>query len=160
MPHCALYPPAPCKPTADCIVCGSMAISNNSLKQISVVLAQFIFSFQYNSCTRFAICSLIDAPFQKRGLTYALCLFRIPGFAIGNTGNDLSSALLSLENQLLGPGYSSRMTSRRQFVQFLLLHGERIRRYLKSSSCVPVRSKKAVMPFVDQMINQSPMFAT
>ena len=65
MPHCALYPPAPCKPTADRIVCGSMAISNNSLKQISVVLAQFIFFFQYKSCTRFVICSFIDAPLQK-----------------------------------------------------------------------------------------------
>lgn len=96
MPHCALYPPAPCKPIADQIVCGSMAISNNSLKQTSVVLAQFIFSFQYNSCTRFAIYSFIDAPFQKLELIYIP--YRFPEFTIDNTEYGLSSALLSLEN--------------------------------------------------------------
>ena len=49
-----------CNPTADQIVCGSMTISNNSLKQTSAVLAQFISSFQYNSCTRFVIYSFIN----------------------------------------------------------------------------------------------------
>ena len=65
-PHCALYPPAPCSPAADQIVCGSMVISNNSLKQMSAVLAQFISSFQYKSCTRFVMYSFIKTPFPKR----------------------------------------------------------------------------------------------
>lgn len=59
IPHCALYPPAPCNPTADQIVCGSTVISNNSLRQRIAVRAQFISSFQYNSCTRSLIWFLI-----------------------------------------------------------------------------------------------------
>ncbi len=58
-PHCALYPPAPCSPTAERIVCGSMGILNISLRQMSAVRAQSISSSQYSSCTRFVIYSFV-----------------------------------------------------------------------------------------------------